>query len=39
MSNFTEVARIEELKSGTMKAVNVGGREILLANPSGHGGR
>jgi 3-phenylpropionate/trans-cinnamate dioxygenase ferredoxin subunit len=31
MSNFTEVARIEELKSGTMKAVNVGGREILLA--------
>jgi len=31
MSNFTEVARIEELKSGTMKAVNVAGRQILLA--------
>jgi len=31
MSNFTEVAKIEELKSGTMKAVNVAGREILLA--------
>jgi 3-phenylpropionate/trans-cinnamate dioxygenase ferredoxin subunit len=31
MSNFTEVARIEELKSGAMKAVNVAGREILLA--------
>ncbi len=31
MSKFTEVARIEEVKSGTMKAVNAGGREILLA--------
>jgi 3-phenylpropionate/trans-cinnamate dioxygenase ferredoxin subunit len=31
MSNFAEVARIEELKSGAMKAVNVAGREILLA--------
>jgi 3-phenylpropionate/trans-cinnamate dioxygenase ferredoxin subunit len=31
MSKFTEVARIEELKSGTMKMVVVEGREILLA--------
>ena len=31
MSNFTEVAKIEELKSGTMKAVMAEGREILLA--------
>ena len=31
MSDFTEVARIEELKGGTMKAVNVAGRQILLA--------
>jgi 3-phenylpropionate/trans-cinnamate dioxygenase ferredoxin subunit len=31
MSNFIEVARIEELKSGTMKAANVAGRQILLA--------
>ena len=31
MSKFTEVAKIEELKSGTMKAVIVEGREILLA--------
>jgi 3-phenylpropionate/trans-cinnamate dioxygenase ferredoxin subunit len=30
MSKFTEVAKIEELKSGTMKAVIVEGREILL---------
>jgi 3-phenylpropionate/trans-cinnamate dioxygenase ferredoxin subunit len=31
MSKFTEVAKIEELKNGTMKAVIVEGREILLA--------
>jgi 3-phenylpropionate/trans-cinnamate dioxygenase ferredoxin subunit len=31
MSNFTEVAKIGELESGTMKAVNVAGRQILLA--------
>lgn len=31
MSEFTEVAKIEELKSGTMRAVNVAGHEILLA--------
>jgi len=31
MSKFTEIAKIEELKSGTMKRVIVGGREILLA--------
>jgi 3-phenylpropionate/trans-cinnamate dioxygenase ferredoxin component len=31
MSKFTEVAKIEELKSGTMKAVIAEGREILLA--------
>jgi 3-phenylpropionate/trans-cinnamate dioxygenase ferredoxin subunit len=31
MSNFTEVAKIEELKSGTMKTVMAEGREILLA--------
>jgi 3-phenylpropionate/trans-cinnamate dioxygenase ferredoxin subunit len=31
MSKFTEVAKIEELKSGTMKAVISEGREILLA--------
>ena len=31
MSEFTEVAEIEELKSGTMKAVIAEGREILLA--------
>jgi len=31
MSKFAEVARIEELKSGTMKKVVVEGREILLA--------
>jgi 3-phenylpropionate/trans-cinnamate dioxygenase ferredoxin subunit len=31
MSKFTEVAKIEELKSGTMKAVIVEGHEILLA--------
>jgi 3-phenylpropionate/trans-cinnamate dioxygenase ferredoxin subunit len=30
MSKFTEVAKIEALKSGTMKAVIVEGREILL---------
>ena len=31
MSKFTEVAKIEELKSGTMKALIAEGREILLA--------
>jgi 3-phenylpropionate/trans-cinnamate dioxygenase ferredoxin subunit len=31
MSKFTEVAKIEELKSGTMKMVMAEGREILLA--------
>ncbi len=31
MSKFIEVAKIEELKSGTMKTVIAGGREILLA--------
>jgi 3-phenylpropionate/trans-cinnamate dioxygenase ferredoxin subunit len=30
MSEFTEVARIDEVKSGTMKVVSAGGREILL---------
>jgi len=30
MSKFTEVAKIEELKSGTMKTVIAEGREILL---------
>jgi 3-phenylpropionate/trans-cinnamate dioxygenase ferredoxin subunit len=31
MSKFTEVAKVEELKSGTMKKVIAEGREILLA--------
>ena len=31
MSKFTEVAKIGELKSGTMKTVTAEGREILLA--------
>ena len=31
MSKFTEVAEMEELKSGTMRVVIVAGREILLA--------
>ena len=31
MSKFTEVAEMEELKSGTMKAVSAAGRAILLA--------
>ena len=31
MSKFTEVAKIEKLKSGTMKMVIAEGREILLA--------
>jgi 3-phenylpropionate/trans-cinnamate dioxygenase ferredoxin subunit len=31
MSRFTEVAKIEEMKSGTMKMVIAEGREILLA--------
>ena len=31
MSEFSDVARIEEVKSGTMKVVSAVGREILLA--------
>jgi len=31
MAEFTEVARTDELKRGTMKSVMAGGREILLA--------
>jgi 3-phenylpropionate/trans-cinnamate dioxygenase ferredoxin subunit len=31
MGEFTEISKIDELKSGTMKAVIAGGREILLA--------
>jgi len=31
MNKFIEVAKIEELKSGMMKAVNAAGHEILLA--------
>jgi 3-phenylpropionate/trans-cinnamate dioxygenase ferredoxin subunit len=31
VSEFTEVSKIDELKSGTMKAVNVEGRQVLLA--------
>jgi len=31
MSEFTEVSKIDELKSGTMRVVIVAGREILLA--------
>jgi 3-phenylpropionate/trans-cinnamate dioxygenase ferredoxin subunit len=31
MAEFREVARAEELKSGTMKRVNAVGRDILLA--------
>lgn len=31
MNKFTEVAKIEELKSGTMKTVIAEGHEILLA--------
>ena len=31
MGEFTEVSKIDELKSGTMKAVSASGREILLA--------
>jgi 3-phenylpropionate/trans-cinnamate dioxygenase ferredoxin subunit len=31
MSKFTEVAKVEELKSGTMKKVIAEGHEILLA--------
>jgi len=31
MGEFTEVSKIDELKNGTMKAVNVAGREIFLA--------
>ena len=30
MNKFTEVAKIEELKSGAMKVVSAGGHEILL---------
>ena len=35
MSKFTEVGKIEELKSGTMKMVIVEGQEILLARVGG----
>lgn len=31
MGEFIEVSKIDELKDGTMKAVNVAGREILVA--------
>jgi len=31
MSEFVEVSKIDELKDGMLKAVNVAGREILLA--------
>ncbi len=31
MGEFTELSKIDELKDGTMKAVNVAGRQILLA--------
>ena len=31
MGEFTEVSKIDELKNGTMKSVNVAGRQILLA--------
>jgi 3-phenylpropionate/trans-cinnamate dioxygenase ferredoxin subunit len=31
MGEFTEVFKIDELKSGTMKTVNVAGHQILLA--------
>jgi 3-phenylpropionate/trans-cinnamate dioxygenase ferredoxin subunit len=31
MGEFTEVFKIDELKNGTMKAVNVAGHQILLA--------
>ena len=31
MGEFTEVSKIDELKNGTMRAVSVAGREILLA--------
>jgi 3-phenylpropionate/trans-cinnamate dioxygenase ferredoxin subunit len=31
MGEFTEVSKIDELKSGTMKSVNVAGHQILLA--------
>lgn len=31
MGEFIEVSKIDELKDGAMKAVNVAGREILIA--------
>jgi 3-phenylpropionate/trans-cinnamate dioxygenase ferredoxin subunit len=31
MGEFTEVSKIDELKNGTMEAVSIAGREILLA--------
>ena len=31
MNEFTEVAKIDELKNGTMRAVSAAGRAILLA--------
>lgn len=30
MGEFTEVSKIDDLKNGTMKSVNVAGRQILL---------
>ncbi|MFW6102100.1 MAG: Rieske (2Fe-2S) protein [Chloroflexota bacterium] len=31
MGEFTEVSKIDDLKNGVMKSVNVAGRQILLA--------
>lgn len=31
MGEFTEVSKIDDLKNGTMKSVNVAGHQILLA--------
>jgi 3-phenylpropionate/trans-cinnamate dioxygenase ferredoxin subunit len=35
MGEFTEVSKIDDLKNGTMKAVNVAGRQILFAMVGG----
>ncbi|GAI39114.1 unnamed protein product, partial [marine sediment metagenome] len=35
MGEFIEVSKIDELKDGAMKAVNVAGREILLVKVGG----
>jgi nitrite reductase/ring-hydroxylating ferredoxin subunit len=35
MGEFIEVSKIDELKDGTMKAVNLAGREIILAKVGG----